>query len=181
MPTRHPVPTLWLMTDERLGDGLWDAVAHLPRGAGIVFRHYATPLAERRALFARLARIARRRGLMLLRAGDVRLARHESGVHNGRARRFSTRSAHDRRDAVAAGRAGAMAIFISPVFATRSHPGAPSLGPLRAAVMGRGLGVPVIALGGMDARRFKRLRALGFHGWAAIDAWTAAPRVRVWA
>nr|WP_231708247.1 thiamine phosphate synthase [Sphingomonas populi] len=176
------------MTDERLGDGLWEAVARLPRGGGIVFRHYATPLPERRALFARLARIARRRGLVLLRAGGVRLARHESGVHNGRAQNLATRSAqnlatrsaqnlatrsaHNRREAVAARRAGAAAIFVSPVFTTRSHPGAPTLGPLRAAAIGRGLGVPVIALGGMDARRFKRLRALGFHGWAAIDAWT---------
>jgi len=172
MPTRYPVPTLWLMTDERLGDGLWDAVARLPRGAGIVFRHYATPLPERRALFARLARIARRRGLVLLRTGDVRLARHESGVHNGRAQALSTRSAHTRPEAVTALRAGTAAIFVSPVFATRSHPGATALGPLRAAAIGRGLGVPVIALGGMNARRFKRVRALGFHGWAAIDAWT---------
>lgn len=172
MPTRHPVPTLWLMTDERLGDGLWDAVARLPRGAGIVFRHYATPLPERRALFARLARIARRRGLVLVRAGGVRLARREDGVHNGRASGFSTRSAHDRREAITARRAGTTAIFVSPVFATRSHPGATALGPHRAAAIGRGVGMPAIALGGMTARRFKRVRALGFHGWAAIDAWT---------
>ncbi|AOH83405.1 thiamine monophosphate synthase [Sphingomonas panacis] len=178
MRTRHPVPTLWLMTDERLGDGLWDAVARLPRGAGIVFRHYATPLPERRALFAQLARIARRRGLVLLRAGSVRLARREDGVHNRRASGLSTRSAHDRREAVIAWRSGATAIFVSPVFATRSHPGATALGLLRAAAIGRGLGVPLIALGGMDARRFKRVRALGFHGWAAIDAWTSSPRLR---
>jgi thiamine-phosphate pyrophosphorylase len=38
------------MTDERLGDALWTALRRLPRGAGIVFRHYATPPAERRAL-----------------------------------------------------------------------------------------------------------------------------------
>jgi len=83
MSRRHPVPTLWLMTDERLGEALWDAVARLPRGSGVVFRHYATPLAERRALFARLATLARRRGLVLLRAGNARLARREDGVHNG--------------------------------------------------------------------------------------------------
>ncbi|MDF0488069.1 thiamine phosphate synthase [Sphingomonas sp. H39-1-10] len=175
MRARHPVPTLWLMTDERLGDGMWDAVGRLPRGAGIVFRHYATPLPERRALFSSLSRIARRRGLVLLRAGDERLAGHERGVHNGRAANLSTRSAHTRREALAACHMGAAAIFVSPVFATRSHPGAPALGPLRAAAIGRGLGVPVIALGGMNARRFARLRALGFHGWAAIDAWSLSP------
>jgi thiamine-phosphate pyrophosphorylase len=30
----------------------------------------------------------------------------------------------------------------------------------------------VIALGGMDARRARRLRALGSSGWAAIDSLT---------
>lgn len=34
----------------------------------------------------------------------------------------------------------------------------------------------MIALGGMDARRFRRLRGQ-FHGWAAIDAWAAAAPV----
>ncbi|CAN5338062.1 hypothetical protein BH10PSE15_BH10PSE15_05050 [soil metagenome] len=164
------------MTDERQGDDLWPAVARLPRGAGIVFRHYATPLAERRALFARLAHIARRRGLVLVRAGDVRLGRREDGAHNARGSGLTTRSAHDRREAVAARRAGAAAIFVSPVFSTRSHPGTRALGPLRAAAIGRGLHIPVIALGGMDAHRSTRLDSLGFHGWAAIDAWTTESR-----
>jgi thiamine-phosphate pyrophosphorylase len=73
---------------------------------------------------------------------------------------------------VAAIRAGADALFVSPVFATRSHPGAPALGRARLGLLIRGLRIPVIALGGMDRRRAASLRALGVHGWAAIDAWT---------
>ena len=72
MPGRHPaiqIPRLWLMTDERLGESLWQAIDNLPRGAGIVFRHYATERKARRALFRRVAKIARQRGLVLLRAG----------------------------------------------------------------------------------------------------------------
>jgi len=172
MPRRHPVPTLWLMTDERMGAALWDALERLPRGSGVVFRHHATPLPVRRAMFARIAQIARRRGLVLLRAGKERLARREDGVHNGRATRgLSSRAAHGRREAIAASRAGAAVIFVSPMFATRSHPGAPTLGPVRAAAIGRGLDVAVIALGGMSPQRFRRVRGLGFHGWAAIDSW----------
>ena len=175
MPRRHPVPTLWLMTDERLGEGLWDAVARLPRGSGVIFRHYATPVGERRALFARLGLVARRRGLVLLRAGSARLARREDGVHNGfAAHGLSTRSAHHRSDVVAACRAGADAVFVSPVYPTRSHPGARALGPVRAAAIGRALPITIIALGGMDGDRFRNLRGLGFHGWAAIDAWRGA-------
>lgn len=172
-PKRPPIPTLWLMTDERVGDDLWAAIHALPRGAGIVFRHHATGLAERRALFARVARLARRKRLTLIRAGSTSFA-NEAGVH-GRGRRLpgGVRSwaAHNRAEAIAGKRAGADMLFVSPVYPTRSHPGAGALGPARAAAIMRGLGIPSIALGGMDARRFRTLRRLGFHGWAAIDAW----------
>lgn len=166
MPARQPVPTLWLMTDERLGDALLPAIARLPRGAGVVFRHHATPAAARRRLFAGVARACRARRLVLVAAGGERLGR---GPTHGR-RGSLTWPAHDRRQGIAAVRAGARVVFVSPVFATRSHPGAPALGPVRAAGVARGLAVVRIALGGMDARRFRRLRALGFDGWAAIDA-----------
>lgn len=173
MPRRHPLPRLWLMTDERMDAALWTALDRLPRGAGIVFRHYSLPLAERRALFARVAKLARRRGLVLLRAGDTPLGRTEAGTHGTRPRRpgIHTRPAHSRREAIAAIRAGADAIFVSPVFATRSHPGARTLGPFGFAMLVRGLEVPVIALGGMTSSRFKRLKALDIYGWGAIDAW----------
>ena len=62
-------------------------------------------------------------------------------------------------------------LFVSPVFATRSHPGARALGRARLGLMIRNLPVPVIALGGMDARRAAGLQPLGIYGWAAIDAW----------
>lgn len=181
MPRRHPLPRLWLMTDERMGEALWDALARLPAGSGVVFRHYALPLAERRALFARVAGVARRRRLVLLRAGEHRLGRGEAGTH-GTARRahgLLTRPAHDRREAIAAIRAGADAVFVSPVFPTQSHPGAPALGRIRFGLLVRGLEAPVIALGGMDAHRAAGLRRIGSHGWAAINAWTRQKRKAV--
>ncbi|WBH18114.1 thiamine phosphate synthase [Sphingomonas radiodurans] len=156
------------MTDERVGDALWRAVRRLPRGAGIVFRHHATPAVERRRLFARLLAIARRRGLVLVRAGAVPM-RGEMGTHGVRGRGLVTWPVHDAREARAARRAGADAAFVSPVFATRTHPGGAVLGVRGVAVLARGLPMVRIALGGMDARRFARLP--GFDGWAAIDAW----------
>jgi thiamine-phosphate pyrophosphorylase len=172
---RHaPTPTLWLMTDERMGDSLFAAIDALPRGAGIVFRHLATSRARRRALFEQVARMARRKHLVLIRAGAERLGRGEAGVHgNGRLTRpgLRTWSGHSRAQAMAGKRAGADLLFVSPVYPTRSHPGAPALGPLRAAGIGRGLGLSIIALGGMNSHRLQRLRGLGFQGWAAIDAW----------
>ena len=161
------------MTDERIGGGLWAALLRLPRGSGVVFRHYATSACERRCLFTRVAWIARRRGLWLVRAG-VRPMQGEDGVHNQRrrGRGLQTFAAHGVCDLVAARRAGADAVFVSPVFATRSHPDRPALGVVRFGLIVRAARVPVIALGGMDAARFRRrVRGLGVWGWAGIDTW----------
>ncbi|MDV3458610.1 thiamine phosphate synthase [Sphingomonas sp. HF-S4] len=159
------------MTDERMGDALWTALERLPRGSGVVFRHYGLDLAERRALFAKVAKVARRRGLRLVRAGAERLGR-EDGVHARRGPGLRTWPVHSRREAVAGVRAGADLLFVSPMFATRSHIGTRGLGRVRLGLMIRGLKVPVIALGGMDAKRAAGGHALGVYGWAAIDAWT---------
>jgi len=175
MPRRHPpVPRTWLMTDERMGDSLWDALERLPKGSGVVFRHYALERAERVAIFRKLSIIAHRRHLIVLRAGPYRL-RGEDGVHGARGAGLTSWAVHDRAEAVAARRAGADLVFVSPIFPTASHPGAPTLGRVRAGLVTRGLAMPVIALGGMDAKRARQLKALRFHGWAAIDAW-ARPR-----
>lgn len=169
MRRRH-LPRIWLMTDERMGERLWPALQRLPAGSGVVFRHYALSPNERRRLFARVARIARARRLVLVRAGSLRLGR-EDGVHGARGRGLRTAPAHSRSEALCAVQRGAQLLFVSPVFATRSHPDAVALGRSRLGLLIVGLGVPVIALGGMTARRFASLRGLNLHGWAAIDAW----------
>ncbi len=163
------------MTDERMGDALWPALARLPKGSGVVFRHYGIALPERRALFARVSRIAQRRRLILVRAGAERLGRMEAGIHGrhpGHCRGVRTWPAHDVAEMIAGRRAGADLFFVSPVFATRSHPGAPVLGTVRATALARSAGGRAIALGGMNERTARRLRSSGFYGWAAIDAWT---------
>jgi thiamine-phosphate pyrophosphorylase len=171
MCRRYPIPTQWLMTDERMGDRLWDALERLPRGGGVVFRHYALDPTERAALLDRVATVAARRGLILLGAGGLA---GPDGVHNGvrRGHGLLSRSAHSRGEVIAAVRAGADLVFVSPVYPTRSHPGAPVLGRAGLRMIVRGLPVPVIALGGMTPARFRRLRSLGIYGWAGIASWT---------
>ena len=172
MRRRHPsIPKLWLMTDERMGDALWTALERLPRGSGVVFRHYSLGWAERVALFRKVAKVAHRRHLLVLRAGRRPLP-GEGGTHGVKGAGITSWPVHDRAEAVAALRAGADLVFLSPIFATASHPGARGLGRVRAGLVIRGLTMPAIALGGMDATRAKSLKALGFYGWAAIDAWT---------
>jgi thiamine-phosphate pyrophosphorylase len=173
MRSRQPLPRLWLMTDARMGETLWDALDRLPRGSGVIFRHYDAP--DRRALFERVRRIARKRRLMLVLGGTPRLAAawRADGAHGRsphlRAPRpmLRTAPAHNARDLH---KARADAVLLSPVFPTRSHPDARPIGPIRFAMLVRHCDMPVIALGGTNARRFRRLGALGAYGWAGIDA-----------
>ena len=171
MRTRHPLPRLWLMTDERQGDGLFRAIGRLPEGAGIVFRHYSLAEVARRDLFERVRAAAP--GLVLL-AGPADQARAwgADGSH-GRGPGAGLRSApvHDWIGIRAAERAGADLLFLSPVYATASHPGTRTLGLARFAWLARRTPLPVIALGGMNPARGRRLGSFGAHGWAAIDAW----------
>jgi thiamine-phosphate pyrophosphorylase len=179
MRRRHPLPRLWLMTDERQGDGLFGAIERLPRGCGIVFRHYGLNPDERRNLFRQVRAYARRRGHLVLLAGTARLARRwgADGSHErGRGDGVLIRSApvHNMAERMHAQRTKADLLFVSPVFTTRSHPGKKALGPLRFGLLVSDAQAPVIALGGMSRARARRLKGFNIHGWAAIDAWTEA-------
>lgn len=169
MRSSQLLPRLWLMTDERQGESLIDAVARFPEGAGIVFRHYGLAESERRALFDRVR--GAHSGLLLL-AGPAEQARvwGADGSH-GRGQGSGLRSApaHDLAEIRAAEAAGADLVFLSPVFATRSHPGREALGEERFRQLAGQTALPVIALGGMTAARAKSLS--GAYGWAGIDAW----------
>jgi thiamine-phosphate pyrophosphorylase len=165
MPRRQPLPRLWLMTDERQGEGLWDALERLPKGSGVVFRHYGFAPAERRKLFDRVRRVARRRRLLLLAGGN---GLRGDGVHGGVGKGFRSASAHNLRELKSAERSGANLVFLSPAFPTRSHPGIRALGPVRFGLIAGHARLPIIALGGVDARRARRLPHL--YGWAGIDA-----------
>ena len=172
MAHRQPLPRLWLMTDERLGDGLFAALANLPQGGGIVFRHYTLAEPKRRALFEEVRASARRRHQLLLLAGPADQAREwgADGSHGcGAGAGLRSSPAHNLREVLAAVRAGAGLIFLSPVFASRSHPSAQTLGPSEFNRLARRTDLPVIALGGMDGIRARRLREA--YGWGGIDAW----------
>lgn len=167
MDPDQPLPRLWLMTDERLGEGLPAAVARLPEGAGIVFRHYSLAEGERRALFDTVR--AAHPGLLLLAApADLAAAWGADGSH-GRHKGAVTAPVHDLAEIRMAEAVGARLLFLSPVFPTRSHPDGPGLGPEGFASLAAQTDLPVVALGGMNAARANELT--GAYGWAGIDAW----------
>lgn len=170
------VPRLILLTDARNDAALAGAIARLPPGSAVVFRHYHLPPQTRRRRFEALQRLARARGVLVIGAAVPRGWRCD-GVYGaaqaiarraGRAGRAGLRlaTAHSLAQIADAVRAGADAVLLSPVHATRSHPGGRVLGPVRFLHLARQSPVPVIALGGMNRRRAARLPV---HGWAAID------------
>ena len=78
---RRAPPPLWLFTDQKRLPDPCAAVARLPKGlCGVVLRHDADP--ERTTLGRRLAAICRQRRLVLVVAGDWRLAASlRAGLH----------------------------------------------------------------------------------------------------
>ena len=166
----HPVPQTILLSDARNDNRLESAISRLPRGSALVFRHYHLPRAARRARFEALRRLCRRRGVLILTAGEARGWRSDGqyGAPNtlGRAPGLRLATAHSLAEIGAAARARAAAILLSPVFPTRSHPSAAVLGPLRFLMLARRSPLPIIALGGMTKARARRLPV---WGWAAID------------
>lgn len=167
------LPHIWVLSDARNDAALDAALKRLPRGSGLVFRHYHLPEGERRVRFAALARIARAMGHLVVMSGTMRQARAWGAdgaygpatllARGPRGLRLVT--VHSLHEMTRAHRADAL--VLSPVFPTRSHPGGKVLGPLRFLSLAARSRCPVIALGGMDARRAARL---GGVRWAAIDA-----------
>jgi thiamine-phosphate pyrophosphorylase len=149
------------MTDPRLGDGLLAAMQRLPMRSGVVFRHYQLPERERSALLVQVRRVCARRGHHLLVAG------RDHGRHKG----AISAPVHGVRELGEAKRLRIGLLFVSPVYPTRSHPGARPLGPMQFRQLAL-LAKPakVIALGGMTRNRARALNARICHGWAAIDA-----------
>lgn len=175
---QRAIPPLWLMTDERVAEAdLLRAIRRLPSDAAVIVRHYGLAETERRALFDRMCKAARRQGLRVLLAGEADKARQwGADGHHGRAPArpgipgwLHSAPVHNHRERIAAERAGADMLLISPLFATRSHPGARPLGPARFAALARAAGRPVIALGGVRPGHAGLVRRLGAAGIAAID------------
>jgi thiamine-phosphate pyrophosphorylase len=145
MRRRQTVPDQWLVLADPED---WAAVMHLPRGSGVML------LGRVPAKTARLLRqAARNRDLIIVLEGP-RSARR---VHNVRELRAAMlhRIPH---------------VLLSPLYPTRSHPEWQPLPRMRAAAMARLGGRRLLALGGMDARKFARIRNLGFQAWAGISA-----------
>ncbi len=185
-PARRPgTPPLLAMSDGTRGVEADQLARTLPAGCAVVLRDYHHP--ERRRLAITAAQLTRQRRLLLLVAGDGRLAAlvRANGVHLPEAMLRSGRLApllgwartrgwrltaacHTMAAVAVANRLNLDGAVISPVFPTASHPGQPAMGPLRFAILARRATCSVYALGGVTQRTLARLRSSGAAGVAAI-------------
>lgn len=172
------------------------AVTAQPLCVGLVLRDYAHH--TRAAVAAEMAALCRQQGRYFSIAGDARLAvKHGAAFHcpsfmlarpqlrpvpmtglgdgsaTGKANNH-TAAAHNMSELMAAKRAGFVAVLVSPVFPTTSHPDGAPLGVLRAVPLlraARQMGLRAYALGGMDMQRWHRLGGFAMaDGFAAIRA-----------
>lgn len=186
---RAPVPLI-AMTDAARAPDPEAALRRLPRGAALIWRAYEDDLSPAR--LRRLTALAHRKHVLLLIAGRPALAartgvmglhlperevrRPRSGTYVIPRSRTApglalTAACHSEIAIRRAAAAGAGAVLISPVFATKSHVGAKPLGLLRFAHLARlaaSLGLAPYALGGIataaQARRLTGTRAMGIAG-----------------
>jgi thiamine-phosphate pyrophosphorylase len=158
------------------------ALADAPAGrVALQLRAGHLPAQEREQLARTLRAITRERGAPLLVSAEIALAvaidadgvqlpERADSVDRARAQlpagALIGASRHDLAGVQAAERAGATFVTLSPVFAVPEK-GAP-LGVETAGAIARAAGLPVLALGGLDAQRAAAVVAAGAHGVAVI-------------
>jgi thiamine-phosphate pyrophosphorylase len=173
------IPALYFFTDPARTPDPLAAATRLPPGVAVVYRHFGA--ADRVETARRLARLCRRRGLHLLLAADPELAVRvgAAGVHWPEQRipahrepslPLATAAAHGADGVARAAAYGADACVLAPVFPSKSQSGRRPLGLFRASQIARSAPLPVVALGGVNARTARRLPGRGFAGLAAVDA-----------
>ncbi|MEM6683757.1 MAG: thiamine phosphate synthase [Pseudomonadota bacterium] len=170
----HSVGWFFLGPQQLQNDQALDLVRALAPDIGLVIRSYgASGKAQVRHLMT-LAKV-QRRICLLAPESAAGFGRHIPRWQRPQ-RRMSTvmsMSVHSAAEAIRARRSGADLVFISPVFDTQSHVGAPALGLYQARRLARMARRPAYALGGLN--NVSRLRVLGpgFAGFAGISGFSA--------
>jgi len=193
--TADRIPLLHAVTDDAVvaRDGFVERAEEvLAAGGTHLALHLRAPGASGRALYslaARLAGVARGTGSLLLVNDrvDVALAVAAHGVQLGRrslspadawrivgGKMLIGASVHDAEEGREAAADGADFLLAGAVYPTATHPGQTGAG-IRLIASVAGLGIPVVAIGGVTPERAGELRHAGAAGMAAIRGIWDAP------
>lgn len=174
-----PMSIAFLTDDDRIGDPS-TIISALPPGTGVIYRDYNAP--SRAQMAGRLTDLCIERKLLFYVAGDPDLAERVGahGIHLSAkdAQKPPAKNSdlllsvacHNEEEIQQAEDIGANSIFLSPVFPTRSHPGAGALGVDRFKQLAALSSIPVLALGGVTAKNAAELKAPSVAGFGAIGA-----------
>jgi thiamine-phosphate pyrophosphorylase len=187
-----PDPPLLVITDRRQARRPLEDIAEAAFAGGcrwLSLREKDLPAAERLALLRRLVACGARFGAVVGVHDDIAaaIAASAGAMHlpdgtsaqAARARVGSAVligvSAHDAAGMARAAAEGADYATVSPVFLSASKPGyGPALGLTALSAMTREAALPVLALGGIDARTIESVVAAGVTGVAVMGAVMAA-------
>jgi thiamine-phosphate pyrophosphorylase len=148
MKPRQSAPKSWLILDPADETGLRATLLSLPAGTGVLLLN---------RLFSRDMRWLRHRALQ----------RHLTIVAEGNATAVRVHNARELRRALLM---RVPLVLLSPIYSTPSHPDWRPIPRMRAAALARLGGRTLIALGGMNRKRYATVERLGFIGWAGISA-----------
>jgi thiamine-phosphate pyrophosphorylase len=181
--SKSDLPSFFAMTDPGRGLDPVSLAMRLPRGTGLIYRHFGAP--DRYRVGHDICSIAQQRGVIVLVSNDADLAAscgadglhwpeaHLSDAARMRARgdgRIFTCAAHSPSALHKASEAGIDAALYSCAFASASPSASPPKGSWRMAAAASQSRIQVYALGGINARTAKRLIGLGLSGIACVDA-----------
>ncbi|WP_025897343.1 thiamine phosphate synthase [Sneathiella glossodoripedis] len=176
------LPDAFYFTDQNRTHSAIETIADLPPNVGVIFRHYDTK--NRAEIGEKIAHICQKDQRFLSVASDARLACHlkADALHlpQWQLRQLPllkhrypnlliSAACHQYLGLKTADRLGADFAFLSPIYPTKSHPGAATLGTIRPTRWLNTLSIPVYALGGIGQKHFNQLAFSGFAGFAGIS------------
>lgn len=158
------------------------AIKNLPKNSAVIFREYDLSHAKREEMAKEIVEICRQTYHRILIGKDPELAwaLGADGAHFSdydefpakieRQKNFMiTLACHNFSSVLKSQNLSIDAIFLSPIFATKSHAGKPALG---LEVLKKALAtskIPVFALGGVNKKNLESLQSLGVKGFGGID------------
>ena len=180
MPVKPPVLTLITDSSRLSGEPLFEVVASALKGGvdAVLVREKSMDSARLLSFASRLRQLTSQYSAKLIihTQADVAMAVDADGVHvaagditnipairlwlNDSGKTVSA-SCHNRDELKKAEIAGADYVFLSPVFPTLSHPGAPHLGMKTFHQLVSETPLPVIALGGINSENRQLLQVSG--------------------
>ena len=176
-------------TDQKRCGDLGEIIKNLPKNSAVIFREYDLSKEKRQVLALEIFAICKKFGHKFLVAKDLKLAQeiganglHFSDLDAGSNATFKapenfknnrkfiiSLACHSLKSTLKAQKSIADLIFLSPIFATKSHLNAKKLGLKTLAKACRSSQKPICALGGINENNISSVRKSKACGIGGID------------